>query len=178
MERTRFWVSLFALVVSASFAGATPITFNVNMTGQKEVNSSGTPNQGDLNGSAIGTITLDPGSGGSTGTLAFNLTLSGLATPPATDFHIHTGASTIMGPVFIPFGVQAGDTLTATQFSGSRTGLNSANISTVLANTAGFYVNIHNGEFPSGAVRDQVPEPMGISLLAVGGLALGRRRRK
>ena len=167
-----------ALFAGASIASAAPVTFDVNMTGQKEVTSGGVPNQGDLNGSAIGTITLDAGSGGSTATFSFNLTLSGLATPPVTDFHIHTGVATTSGSVLIPFGVSGSDILTQTQFSGSRTGLNSTNMSAALANPAGFYVNIHNGEFPGGAVRDQVPEPAGLMLLAIGGLLAGRRGRR
>src|SRR5260221_11464113 len=105
MGRTACLAAVAALFTGASIAGAAPMTFNVNMTGQKEVTSAGVPNQGDLNGSAIGTITLDAGSGGSTATFSFNLTLSGLATPPATDFHIHTGAANTSGAVLIPFGV-------------------------------------------------------------------------
>jgi hypothetical protein len=178
MGRIACLAAVAALFTGASIAGAAPVTFNVNMTGQKEVTAGGVPNQGDLNGSAIGTIILDAGSGGSTATFSFNLALSGLATPPVTDFHIHTGAATTAGGVLIPFGVSGSDILTQTQFSGSRTGLNSANMSAVLANPAGFYVNIHNGEFPSGAVRDQVPEPTGLAVLALGGLLLGRRGGK
>jgi hypothetical protein len=179
MGRITCLAAVAALFTGASIAGAAPVTFNVNMTGQKEVTAGGLPNQGDLNGSAIGTITLDAGSGGSTATFSFNLALSGLPTPPATDFHIHTGAANTAGSILIPFGVNTagGDTLTQTQFSGSRSGLNSANMSAVLANPAGFYVNIHNGEFPGGAVRDQVPEPTGLAVLALGGLLLGRRGR-
>src|SRR6266540_2644149 len=142
MGRIANLVAVAALFTGASIAGAAPVTFNVNMTGQKEVTAGGLPNQGDLNGSAIGTITLDAG-GGSTATFSFDLALSGLATPPVTDFHIHAGAATTSGAVLIPFGVSGSDILTQTQFSGSRTGLNSANMSAVLANPAGFYVNIH-----------------------------------
>lgn len=163
---------------SESFAAA--VIFNVNMTGQKEVTAGGIPNQGDLDGFAIGTISLDSGTGGNTGIITWNLDLGGLPTPPVTDFHIHTGAATTAGGVFIGMGVNtgAGDTLSATEFNGTRTGLSSANINTVLANPAGFYFNIHNGQFPSGAVRDQVPEPSTIGLLALAALAaLGRRKR-
>jgi MYXO-CTERM domain-containing protein len=177
MERLAYWASTAALAWGTLLAGAAPTTFNVNMTGQKEVTAAGVPNQGDLNGSGVGTITLDPGSGGTTATFSFNLALSGLATPPVTDFHIHTGGANTSGGVLIPFGVSASDILTPTQFSGSRSGLNSANMSAVLANPAGFYVNIHNNEFPAGAIRDQVPEPAGLILLGLGALAPGRRRR-
>jgi hypothetical protein len=147
------------------------------MNGQNELNGGAAV--GDLNGSAVGSITLDAGSGGNTATASWNYTLANLATPPVTDYHIHTGNANQMGSVFIGFGVQGGDTLTQTSFIGSRTGLSSANMATVLANPQGFYLNLHNGEFSGGAVRGQVPEPAAVAALglALSGLALRRRAR-
>ena len=178
MKTPQCFAALVASLAIAASASAAPIVFNVNLNGANEI--TGGAASGDLNGSAIGTITLDAGSGGSTATASWNFTLANLATPPATDFHIHTGVATTQGSVFIGFGVNtgAGDILTATQFTGSRTGLSSANMTTVLANPAGFYLNIHNGEFPGGAVRGQVPEPS-TAILVLGSLgALGFRRRR
>jgi hypothetical protein len=86
------------------------------------------------------------GPGGNTATASWNYTLANLATPPVTDYHIHTGTATQQGSVFIGFGVQGSDTLNATTFIGSRTGLSSANMTTVLSNPIGFYLNLHNGE--------------------------------
>ena len=174
MHRSRSIVIVIAIVALgvASRALAASSTFTVSLTGAKEVAAGGT---GDPDGSAIGSITLDSGSGGSTATASWNFTLSNLATP--SDFHIHTGSATQQGGVLIPFGVQAGE-LTATSFIGSRTGLSSTNMANVLANPGGFYLNIHNGEFPNGAVRAQVPEPASASVLVVllSGL-ISRRRR-
>ncbi|MEZ0266082.1 MAG: CHRD domain-containing protein [Phycisphaerae bacterium] len=163
--------------LGASPALAAVVTFNVNMTGQKEVTAGGTPNQGDLNGSAIGTATLNS----DTNTISWNLVLSGLATPPVTDFHIHTGGPATTGGVLIPLGIPGGSTLTQTSFIGSVTvtGGDITDLQNVLANTAGFYFNIHNNEFSGGAVRDQVPEPGTLGMLAGAGLlALTRRRRR
>ena len=165
-----------AFITSSAFAA--PIVYNVNLNGQNEI--IGGAASGDLNGFATGTITLDAGAGGNTATASWNFTLGNLANPPVTDFHIHTGTATQQGSVLIPFGVNVpgGDVLTATQFTGSRTGLNSANMATVIANPAGFYLNLHNGEFPGGAVRGQVPEPS-VFVLTIGGLlGLASRRRR
>jgi hypothetical protein len=188
MSRTKRVGARAACAVAAALAGAlfaapasaAPVTFNVNLTGAKETNGAGVFNLGDPNGSAVGSITLDAGSGGNTATASWNFTLSNLATPPVTDFHIHTGSATQAGSVLIPFGVNVagGDTLTQDSFIGSRTGLNSTNMGLVLANPAGFYLNLHNGEFTPGAVRDQVPEPASLGALALAGMLLGRRRRR
>ena len=167
-----------AAVLLTSPVFAAPILFNVSLNGQNEIIGGATV--GDLDGFAIGTITLDAGSGGNTATASWNFTLGNLATPPVTDFHIHTGTATQQGGVFIGFGVNVagGDILTQTQFTGSRTGLSSANMATVLANPAGFYLNLHNNQFPGGAVRDQVPEPSAAVLALVGGLGCVFRRRR
>lgn len=169
-----------ALAASAVFiaspAIAAPIIYNVSLNGQNEI--IGGAGTGDLDGFAVGTITLDAGSGGNTATASWNFTLGNLATPPVTDFHIHTGTATQQGGVFIGFGVQGGDTLNATQFSGSRTGLSSANMATVIANPTGFYLNLHNNEFSGGAVRGQIPEPSAAVLALTGALSCCVRRRR
>lgn len=165
-----------ALLTSPAFAA--PIVYNVSLNGQNEI-IGGAPS-GDLDGFAIGTITLDAGSGGSTATASWNFTLGNLAATPVSDFHIHTGTAVQQGGVIIGFGVNlgAGDVLNATQFTGSRTGLNSTNMATVMANPTGFYLNLHNSEFPGGAVRGQIPEPSVALLGLVGALACATRRRR
>jgi hypothetical protein len=162
------------LALPAVSALAQSQTFVIDADGAQEI-VGGQPNRGDPNGRAIGTLMLNPGTGGNTGSADFHLMLSNLDYP-LTLYHIHTGAAGVQGGVFIDFGnpetIRSGDMM-----MGTVTGLSTANINTVLGNPAGYYLNIHNGPFGAGAVRDQLPEPGAISLLAVAGLALLRRRR-
>jgi hypothetical protein len=70
--------------------------------------------------------------------------------------HIHKGASGVFGGISV--------TLTPPLNPGAgNPGASSGCVSTTLAilnqikaNPAGFYINVHNGEFPSGAVRGQL----------------------
>ncbi len=163
----------FMLSICTLPASATAIIYNVNLTGAKEV-----PGPGDPDASAIGTLKLDNGTGsGTTGSVTLSLTLANLDFP-LTNYHIHTGATGVAGSPLIDLGnpetLRSGSTL-----SGTVSGLSAANITTVQANPAGFYFNIHNGIFTGGAVRDQVPEPSALALLACGaGALLARRRRR
>src|SRR5262245_27225783 len=95
-------VCALGCIFLTSVARALPVTFQVSMNGQNELNGGAAT--GDLNGSAIGSITLDAGSGGNTATASWNYTLANLATPPVTDYHIHTGNANQSGSVFIGFG--------------------------------------------------------------------------
>jgi hypothetical protein len=73
-------------------------------------------------------------------------------------------------------------------FNGQLTGsdLTDEDLANVLADPAGFYVNVHNDAFQGGAVRGQlrladvaVPEPGTLAVLGLGLvlLAFSRRRR-
>ena len=74
--------------------------------------------------------------------------------------HIHEGARGSNGPVVAnlawPQGGQAGDCLTegevGPKFPTGEFGI----VQRILKNPAGFYVNIHNAEYPNGAIRGQL----------------------
>lgn len=172
-------LTALALLQTSQLSEAATMLFNISANGAKEVTAGGIPNQGDPDGTAIGTLLLDNGTGsGTTGSATFNLTLTNIDITTLSGHHIHTGTDTTTGSVLLNFGDP--DTIrTGSILSGTITGLSATNISNIFANPAGFYYNLHNGAFPGGAVRDQlsVPEPASTSLLALGAIGLLARRR-
>ena len=175
-----FAIVLTGGVLVLSSAEGAQTTFNINANGAKEVTVGGVPNQGDLDGSATGTLVLDNGTGsGSTGSATFSLTLSNIDITTLSGHHIHIGPATTTGTIVLDFGDP--DTIRiGSLISGTITGLSATQITTILGNPTNFYYNLHNGAFPSGAVRDQLPEPTSMILIlggAVGLFAFRRHRR-
>jgi len=69
----------------------------------------------------------------------------------ATAAHVHKGAAGASGPPVVP--------LVKPDASGKSSGcsaVDTAVASDLLANPAGYYVNVHNAEFPGGAIRGQL----------------------
>jgi hypothetical protein len=181
------FLGVVALSIGCGAANSFAVSqiFNINANGAKEVANDGTPNQGDPNGSAIGTLTLDNGTGsGNTGSATFSLAITNID-GTLSAHHVHQGAITTTGSPVIDFGnpntILAG-TPTAGTLAGTITGLPAAAITSAISNPSGFYYNLHSTpSFPAGAVRDQltaVPEPASLSLLGLGGLMLLRRRNR
>lgn len=73
-------------------------------------------------------------------------------TLPTTAAHIHRGAAGVNGPVAVP--------LTAPGADGNSSGCVTASPASlsdeIIANPAGFYVNVHTKEHPAGAIRAQL----------------------
>jgi hypothetical protein len=133
--------SLVALVLMAPSASAAPggAPFATALTGAAEV-----PGPGDPDGSGTAGLTINPG----LGEVCFTLTATGIA--PATAAHIHVGDVTVAGPVVVGL---------TPPTSGTSTDCVSADrdlLLDIVTNPDGYYVNVHNADFPAGAIRGQL----------------------
>src|SRR5262249_54701799 len=99
------------------------------------------------------------------GTVEFFLHVNFPADNNAVGLHIHRGDSTVAGPVVINTGFSAGNSQplkaradvvqrNAPVLATDATAL--AALRDLMANPAGFYVNIHTTDFPGGAIRGQL----------------------
>jgi hypothetical protein len=111
----------------------------VEMTGAAE-----RPGPGDPDGSGTAWFTLNPGQE----QICYVLEVSGIA--PATAAHIHVAPVTDPGPVVVPLEAPT---------DGSSSGCADVDrelIMAILFNPENYYVNVHNVDFPGGAVRGQL----------------------
>ncbi len=130
-----------------------PISLIANASGANEVNASGQTNQGDPDGTGSGVFTINTQSG----EMCYTLAVSEIALP-ASGAHIHTGAAGVNGPILI--------NLNAPNAAGRSSGcliLGQDVLSALINNPAAYYLNIHNSEFPAGAVRGQLGRSTRIS---------------
>jgi hypothetical protein len=64
--------------------------------------------------------------------------------------HIHAGAADEAGPVVVPLDPPARG------FSANCTDVSADLAAAIIANPAGYYVNVHTADFPNGAIRGQL----------------------
>ncbi|MGQ0834273.1 MAG: CHRD domain-containing protein [Gammaproteobacteria bacterium] len=117
--------------------GATP--FYVSLSGAEEI-----PGPGDADGAGTAQVTLDE----SKGEVCYELNVENIQA--ATAAHIHTGAAGSAGDVAVPLGAPAEGTS-----KGCATA-DAAVVRDIAQNPANYYVNVHNAEFPQGALRGQL----------------------
>jgi hypothetical protein len=138
-------ISLIIFVVGVSFVisaqdpqqGGRPLT--TTLTGAAEV-----PGPGDADGTGTASITLNHGKG----EVCYELTVDKIAAANAA--HIHAGAVDKAGPPIANLTAPTNGT------SKGCVALDKEKIKDVMQNPANYYVNVHNAEFPDGAVRGQL----------------------
>jgi hypothetical protein len=136
-----FAVSLALVGGAVAFSGAKRST---TMTGAEECNAAGECDQGDPDGSGLARITLNAGQA----TVCWELTVRDIM--PATAAHIHEAPAGQPGPIVVPLSPPT---------TGSSSGCTTASptlIADIIENSEKYYVNVHNNEFPAGAVRGQL----------------------
>jgi hypothetical protein len=150
-------ILLAALLLPIVAAGQ---TYTAGLSGANEVGSAGDPD-----GAGLAIITIN-------GTqVAYTILVSGVDAPTAA--HIHRGAAGVNGDIVVNFNPSfvagsAFGTVNATQEI----------VNEITANPAGFYVNVHNGPFPNGAVRGQLTGAGAATYFPVTGNVAGANNTK
>jgi hypothetical protein len=169
--RTRFSTQLalamtLGLLASLALVGgalAAETTLTAQLTGEADTDEDGT---------GMATVVLDP----EAGTACWEMTVENV--DPITVSHIHEGAAGVDGGVVVDLDLDG--------FESSSEGCNEAadadTLQAIIDSPADFYVNVHNEDFPGGAIRGQlaaaavpstaVSGPLGTSPLLLIGVAL------
>lgn len=126
-------ILLTLLLATAAFAQN--VSLSATLSGASEI-----PGPGDTDGTGFAVVTINGT------TLTYSVLATNIATPTAS--HIHRGGAGVAGPVIINFNVAtlSGGTVTIPQDLANE----------IAGNPSGFYVNVHNADFPNGAVRGQL----------------------
>ena len=123
------------------------VTLSATLEGENEV-----PGPGDTDGAGVAEINVAARSG----VLCFGLAVEGIALP-ATGAHIHVGAAGVAGDIVVtlepPTGFGSG---AAGVSSGCLTKLDTSLLKAIVRHPEQYYVNVHNADFPAGAVRGQL----------------------
>ena len=137
-------VALIALSIVAAPTLANGRPLRAELSGANELSG------GDTDGSGVARLRLNQGRH----RICYKIEVADIALP-VTAAHIHEGAAGVDGAIVVEFGPF--DEGTAV---GCVTGLERSLIKAIRRHPADYYVNVHNDEFPDGAVRGQL-EPMG-----------------
>jgi hypothetical protein len=139
-------IGFVLVVVAASLALTTPATAASGRTLVTQLTGPAEVPPGDPDGTGTASVTVNPGLNQVCWEIAVqNITL------PATAAHIHIAPVGVPGPVVVP--------LSAPDASGTSSGCTTVDrmlAVAIVANPAAYYVNVHNADFPSGAVRGQL----------------------
>ena len=138
MKRIAILLFLLAIAPVAAYAQS----YSAVLTGANEVPAA------DPDGLGFAVITINGT------TLNYTIFVQNIGAPTAA--HIHTGGAGQNGNVFVGFNV---NTLTNGTLPITTEVANAIN-----ASPSGFYVNVHNAEFPNGAVRGQLARAQGDGL--------------
>jgi hypothetical protein len=119
------------------------VSFRTNMSGPSEV-----PGPGDADAIGTAAFTMDFANG----QICFDVTVQNI-NYPVTGMHIHRGNVNEAGDVVVPLEPVPDSS------NGNAVGcvlVEADLLKEIASNPAGFYINVHNNDFPAGALRGQV----------------------
>jgi hypothetical protein len=139
-------LTLVGVMVIAGPALAAMLT--ADLTGEAEVDGAGNPDQGDLDGTGTANVRTIP----KKEKVCYNITVDNIQ--PANAAHIHKAPVGTNGPIVKELRAPTDGTSSGCVRMGRK------QIMKINQNPSGYYVNVHNGEFPNGALRGQLtPSP-------------------
>ena len=152
-------VAILVSPFGGAFAGHLNAVLNADLDGRQEV----------ATGAANGAIVGDPngrgevyvfGIDGDQNTLCYVLLVDKIES--ATAAHIHEAGAGVNGPIVVnlarPFDGDAADCLTEGEILLNNVAAfpTGEDVSAILANPGDYYVNVHNADYPGGAIRSQL----------------------
>lgn len=147
-KRMLAFVAALGLIVPVALLADPPTPPPVHPGGRQLqaalAGSTEVPVPGDPDGSGRAWITVNPGKD----EVHYKITVQGIG--EATAAHIHKAPAGEAGPVVIPLTAPTG---------GMTEGVVSANrklLMDILQHPSDYYVNVHNAEYPGGALRGQL----------------------
>jgi hypothetical protein len=126
---------LAAAVLPLGAAQAATVKFGATLTGPNE------PAGGDPDGTGTFVVEIDPDAGD----FCYTITSAKIAAP--TMAHVHSGATGVNGPPVITIDAKGNDECMAVEPDV---------LKPIVAAPENYYVNIHNAQFPGGAIRGQL----------------------
>jgi hypothetical protein len=129
----------------ADAGGVTSAFLVAEMTGAEEV-----PTPGDPDGAGLATVDVDAGAG----EICYTLVVGNIATANAA--HIHIGGAGTAGAPVVTL-----ETPDASGFAEACQAIDPTLAQQIIDNPAGYYVNVHNVDYPAGAIRGQLAAPVG-----------------
>ena len=135
--------SALALSACATYAERDPLDFGTRLSASLD-GANEVPRLGDPDGSGDFLAALNP-----QGRMCYQMEARG--TDLITAAHIHEGDAGVAGGVVAPL-----ITPQLGQRANACTEIDEELARRILANPGGFYVNLHNGAYPAGAVRGQL----------------------
>ena len=123
--------------------------FTVALSGQNEVNAAN-PNggAGDPDGTGTAQVTINPGQQ----RVCWDITVNNIAAP--TRGHIHKAPVKVNGPILVTF--FEANNVALKGCTSTTQPVDQALLMDIIQHPDQYYVNVHNADFPAGAIRGQM----------------------